>query len=125
MLLLPLTNIKMTKLNEKLSKTWTAQIYIAGQKETIEARLRFLVMAGACVTVEPARYIFTGGSEDGVRIGLIQYPRFEKPESDLAAFAVSIAKDLIETCNQLSASVVMPGETVWLYRAEKEGSKLP
>lgn len=108
----------------KTIKTWTATIFIAGQLSQIEAELRKWVMRGACVTLEPCRYIFKGGSEDGARIGIIQYPRFPKEELDLRDQAVCLARDLIVSLSQLSASIVMPDETIWIYSEDKPKSAL-
>ena len=111
-------------MNTKSVKTWTATIFIGGHLPTIEAALRTWVMVGACVTLEPCKYIFTGGAEDGARIGLINYPRFPKSTEELREQAISLAELLVGSTHQLSCSVVMPDETVWVYRPEKEASKL-
>lgn len=33
---------------------------------------------GACFTVTPSKFIYTGGEEDGFAIGLVNYPGFTK-----------------------------------------------
>lgn len=67
---------KMTTYETKSAPTWTATIFIAGQISEIEDEIRYFVLRGLCVTLEPCKYIFKGGSEDGAKIGLINYPRF-------------------------------------------------
>lgn len=111
-------------MNSETRPTYTAQIYIAGQVETIERELRTWAMKGACVTLEPVRYIFKGGVEDGVRIGFINYPRFPKAQCEITAEAIALAEHLIAACGQLSASVVCSDFTTWLYLPEKQQSKL-
>jgi hypothetical protein len=56
--------------------TFTAAIYIAGDLNAARATCRDFCMTSLCVTIEPVEFIYTGGSETGVRVGLINYPRF-------------------------------------------------
>lgn len=44
---------------------------------------------GLCVTVTPTEYIYKGGREPGVMVGLIRYPRF--PETDLWQHGMALA----------------------------------
>ncbi len=71
---------------------------------------------GLCVTVEPIEFIYTGGAEAGVRVGLINYPRFPAEVAEIMAKAEALALLLIERLFQHSASVVGPELTVWLSR---------
>lgn len=112
-------------MNTKSCKTWEAKIYIAGQIEAIEKVCReFTLRKGYCVTIEPLNFVYTGGMESGARIGIIQYPRFEKPIDDHKSLAQELAMLLIENCCQLSCSIVMPDKTIWIYSDKKENSKI-
>lgn len=71
---------------------------------------------GLCVTVEPVTYIYTGGEEEGVRVGLINYPRFPTGPRDLEEKAIALARMLLERLCQHSYSIVGPVETEWFSR---------
>lgn len=95
--------------------SYTVAIYIAGDLETARAVCRRHCMdVGLCVTVEPVEYIYTGGSETGVRVGLINYPRFPSKPADLMAMAEALAMLLKDALCQQSLSIVAPDKTVWL-----------
>lgn len=96
--------------------TYTVAIYLAGDLADARRICREFCMRGLCVTVEPIEFIYTGGAETGVRVGLINYPRFPaKPEAIFAA-AEELARVLIEGLHQHSASIVATDKTVWLSR---------
>lgn len=51
-------------------------IFIAGDFDEARDLCRaFCDEEGLCVTVTPTTYVYTGGEEDGVIVGLINYPR--------------------------------------------------
>ena len=104
--------------------TWTAQIYVAGNKARIEDICRKYCMdMGLCVTIEKLEFIYTGGAEGGVRIGLINYPRFSKPVADLEIRAESLGKLIAVDQSQISFSIVFPNRTAYFYRGDKGGPK--
>lgn len=95
--------------------TYTAAIYIAGDLTAARAICRQHCMdAGLCVTVEPVEFIYTGGSETGVRVGLINYPRFPAEPEGIFAKAEALAVLLKDALCQHSLSIVAPDKTVWL-----------
>ena len=95
-------------------ETFTAQIYMAGEIDTARAVLRSYVnVIGLCVTLEPVEFIYTGGLETGIRVGLINYPKYPKVPLDIRAQALDLARWLREQLCQHSFSVVMSDETVW------------
>jgi hypothetical protein len=84
-------------------------IYVAGDLSSSEQVCRRLAFpSGLCVTTESVKYIFGGGTEDGVRIGLIQYPPYPETENDLLDKAILIGKEVAEVNYQWSFSVVDP-----------------
>ena len=91
-------------------------IFIAGDRATATHLCRAFCMRGLCVSVTEADYVFTGGMESGVRVGLINYPRFIKQPAEIWGTAVELAKFLIEGLHQQSCTVVGPRETLWLSR---------
>lgn len=74
-------------MTNRVVKKWAVahkvEIYIAGDLAEATAICQdYCNKVGLCVTIEPTNYVFTGGQEMGVRVGLINYPRF--PTSRLA-----------------------------------------
>lgn len=103
-------------------KTQTAptiqyDIFIAGDLEQAKQVCREWCMEiGGCVTVEPVSYIYTGGEEAGVRVGLINYPRFPEHSEDIAMRAMDLAERLVTRLCQHSFSIVGPEATSWHSR---------
>jgi hypothetical protein len=100
--------------------TYTATIFMAGDYADAVRLCRQFCMTGLCVTVERAEFVYTGGAESGVRVGLINYPRFPSEPADLFAKAEALAEHLIEGLSQHSASIVASDRTVWLSRREQQ-----
>lgn len=94
--------------------TYQIQIYIAGELQQIQASLQEYVTVGCCVTVTPTKYVYTGGTETGAIIGLINYARFETPIVELNKHAFNIAEKLLKDCHQRSCSVVLPDKTYYI-----------
>lgn len=103
--------------------TWWANIYVglrvASSKVVYDVGDARAICAeyckcGLCVTVTPTTFVYTGGDEPGVIVGLINYPRFPKDEHELRVLAVGLADDLLRGLKQLRVSVQMPSLTVML-----------
>ena len=71
---------------------------------------------GLCVTVTPTRFVYTNGVEDGVAVGLINYPRFPSLMEDIEWHATTLASELMLSMKQLGVSVVFPDDTIWIHR---------
>ncbi|SCM73418.1 conserved hypothetical protein [uncultured Pleomorphomonas sp.] len=98
----------------KTAPTALVTIFIAGDYAVAKSICRrFCLDVGLCVTIEPTTYVYTGGCEDGVRIGLINYPRFPKETSEIVAVARLLAHALREGLAQHSFSIVGPDLTEW------------
>ncbi|MER9697612.1 hypothetical protein [Mesorhizobium sp. M0146] len=92
-------------------------IFIAGDIERAKQSCRsYCFGIGLCVTVEPVTYIYTGGEEAGVRVGLINYPRFPTDRDTLQRRARELAHQLMHDLFQHSYSIVGPEETEWFSR---------
>lgn len=101
----------------KIEPTIRYDIFIAGDYAEAKKICREWAMeVGACVTVEKVDFVYTGGEEAGVRIGLINYPRFPTTEEELGRKAREIADRLMNGLCQMSYSVVGPRETEWVSR---------
>jgi hypothetical protein len=75
--------------------TERVDIVIGGDVAAARAALREYCMKGLCVSLAPVEFIFTGGMESGVRVGLINYPRFPKPQGAIYVEAVALGEFLI------------------------------
>jgi hypothetical protein len=75
---------------------------------------------GCCVTVTPTEYIYTGGAETGVIVGLINYPRFPSTPEELTTKAVDLAQLLLNGLFQKSVTVQTPAQTLWFSQREEE-----
>lgn len=99
--------------------TYWADIFIGGSYETAVEACRDFCMDGLCVSVSPCDFVFTGGMESGVRIGLIRYPRFPHcSDEDINERAEELARFLIERLHQQSCTIVNPKETWWYSRRD-------
>jgi hypothetical protein len=95
--------------------SYPVSIFIAGA----EAEARRICRehcdeAGLCVTVTATEYVYTGGEESGVIIGLINYGRFPSEPEGIFARARELALKLIEGLGQESASIQAPDKTLWV-----------
>ena len=101
----------------KEEPAWSAFVYVAGDYNTSEMALRDICFpSGLCVTIEKVKYIFGGGSEDGVRVGLIQYPKFPESIECLMEKAEMIGKKLCEANFQFSFTIVSDDRNVYYSR---------
>lgn len=90
-------------------------IHIAGDyAEAKEVCQRYCDKVGLCVTVRHAAYVYTGGREDGVQVGLINYPRFPKDPHEIRMQAIRLAYLLRAELGQESCTIETPEQTIWL-----------
>lgn len=105
----------------KTERSMRFDIFIAGDLDQAKQVCREHCMAvGLCVTVEPISYIYTGGEEAGVRVGLINYPRFPTTLETLERTAIDLAHVLRERLFQHSFSIVGPEQTHWFSAREQQ-----
>lgn len=103
-----------------ISPTIRFDIFIAGDIAVAKQTCRqYCLEVGLCVTVEPVIFIYTGGEETGLRVGLINYPRFPTNHEDLELTAHALAGRLLNALCQHSFSIVGPHETFW-YSAREQ-----
>lgn len=107
----------MNPIVEKSIPSATVTIFIAGSIDQCKLLLaEAAAERGACWSVEPTEFIYTGGREVGCVVRSINYPRFPKSEVDLMEEGLQTARMLLVRMFQGSCSVVGPKETVWLSR---------
>lgn len=99
---------------------YPVSIFMAGDYEEAKTFCReFCDEVGLCVTVTKTSYVYTGGDEDGVIVGLINYPRFPSTHLEILTRAVRLAEKLRVALHQQSFTVQSPEGTVWYsYRPE-------
>lgn len=97
-------------------ESYSVDIHIAGNVEAAREICRRVCMEGLCVSLSTEDFIFTGGMESGVRVGLINYPRFPLAPLVILDKALRLAKELIVGLHQSSCCVVAPDYTIWLSR---------
>jgi len=97
--------------------SYPVSIFIAGDYDRARQICReFCMRVGACVTVTPTAFIYTGGEENGVIIGFINYPRFPDEPVNILSKAKTLAYDLMEGLCQHSYTIQTPTETHWHTR---------
>lgn len=107
-------------MKETIAPSCSIRIYMAGPLAEAEQVCReFCYDGGLCVTVTPTNYIYKGGEERGFIVGVINYPRFPLPASDLEARANSLANRLMERLFQTSFTLETPEQTKWYSRREE------
>ena len=68
---------------------------------------------GLCVTVTQTSFIYTGGEEYGIRVGLVNYPRFPVSEEKLLSIAHQLADYLRSMLYQKSYLIITPADVIW------------
>ena len=77
---------------------------------------------GLCVTLTETEYIYTRGSEKGIIVGLINYPRFPSSTEKIKQQALLIAEILMLNLEQYRVTVVFPDLTVMLSNPKLVGT---
>ena len=98
----------------KSAPAYKVEIFIAGMMEPASQICRsFCDEVGLCVTVTPISYVYTGGEEYGVIIGLINYPRFPKSQDEIYRTALKLARKLRSELGQGSFTIQDHKEAVF------------
>ena len=108
------------EISTKSAETYRAEIFIAGNRQVAVEACREYCLKGLCVTVTDCDFVYTGGMETGVSIGLINYPRFPSGKTDILSEAVSLGDFLIHKLHQSSCSIVADDKTIWLTRRDEK-----
>lgn len=107
-------------------QTCTINIFIAGDASDARRICRKQCMEiGLCVTVTPTEFIYTGGAEAGVCVGLVNYPRFPSTADELWQKARHIAEALRIGLCQWSYLLVGPDKSEWVSNRPEDVSHTP
>ena len=84
--------------------------------EVVDLCQEFVDRVGLCVNVQPNTYVYGGehgpsGSEPGVIIELINYPRFPSSERQLLDYGRALAAQCLDAFDQRRVSVMTPKNT--------------
>lgn len=105
----------------KQVKSCPIKIYIAGDYDkAVRSTKEYCDEFGYCVTVTPTTYVYTSGSELGVIIGLINYPRFPADYAEILRHAMAIAEKLRVDLEQESYSIETLESTIWYSYREND-----
>lgn len=80
----------------------------------------FCDKVGLCVTVTGTKYIYKDGNEDGIVVGLIQYPRFPKPNVEIDNLAIKLGSILMEKFKQNRITIETPNIMIMLEQEDLE-----
>lgn len=94
------------------ANSYPIKIYIAGDWNMAQQACREWAERGACVTVQKCEYIYTGGQESGIIVGMINYPPFKKTPDELIEEAKELANHLKERLHQNSYTIEAPDNTI-------------
>lgn len=112
---------KRGSMTEKTVPSFNVDIHMAGDiVHAGQIIQRYAAETGLCVTLTPQSFIYTGGREEGFKVGFINYPRFPKEPGEIVARATDLARNLLVQLGQHSYSIVTPLETTWVSRREQE-----
>lgn len=104
-------------MTETTTPTFNVDVHMAGDIGAAGLIIqRYAAETGLCITLAPQSFIYTGGREEGFRVGFINYPRFPKEPSEIVAKATDLARNLLIALGQHSYSIVTPIETTWYTR---------
>lgn len=103
----------------KEALSYSIRIYMAGDcARAVEIARYHCDENPWCVTISPTTYCYTGGTEEGFIVGLINYPRFPSLPDRMWLEAEAIAHRLCEALGQQSYSMEAPDRTVWVSHRE-------
>lgn len=97
--------------------THWAKTFIAADFDHAKQVLRrFCFDVSYCVTVDQTTYIYKGGEEKGIVVGLINCPRFPDEPGAIDNTAGIIADILMKQCGQKSYTIMTPEKTTYYSR---------
>lgn len=113
-------------MTEKVAPSFNVDIHMAGDINLAAGVIqRYAADTGMCISLTPQSFIYTGGREEGFKVGFINYPRFPKDPGDIVARARDLASVLRVQLGQHSYSIVTPIETIWVSRRPEDQTPTP
>lgn len=87
-------------------------------KDAMRVIREYVDEVGLGVTVTPTYFVYTGGDEPGIIIGLVNYPRFPKPETEVLAHASALANMLMTRFRQQRCTLETPATSYLMENPE-------
>jgi len=78
---------------------------------------------GLGLTIQKVDFVYTQGAEPGVKIGLINYPRFPKSSMQILVLAFDLATTLRIYCKQERITVITPNRSYLLEDVDSHAKK--
>lgn len=104
-------------ITERRCAAWSVTLYIGGSVDEIKSLLaRRAAVRGACWSVEPTEFIYSGGREAGAIVRQIAYARFPGSAEQALEDMLALGKWLMHETGQGSFSVLGPTESVFVSR---------
>lgn len=101
----------------RVEPTYRVEIFIGGDYEDAKRICRdYCTAVGLCVTVERTFFAYSFGGEDGIRIGLLNYPRFPAEPQSIRDHAAALGGLLMTGLSQGSYLIVTPEDSAWTSR---------
>lgn len=101
--------------------SYPVQIWIAGDHaDAIKHMEQHVQDHPYCVTITPSTYVHTSGTDAGLAVGLINYPRFPAEPDVIWAKAEQIAAYLCARLGQKSYTIQAPDKTVWFSHRQED-----
>jgi hypothetical protein len=107
--------IKTYQVTIYLGLEWTKKNKTFTYKDVKQEIQSFIDIAKFGVTLKETEFMYPGGREKGVEIGLINYPRFPLAEEEIKENAFKLAQFLLETYHQMRLSIVCSDKTYTLF----------
>ena len=95
-------------------------VYVAGSYEIAMVLLRSYCDKGFCVSVHKVDYVYKYGSEAGVAVKIINYPRFPSEKDELKQHALNIGRTLMNGLDQGSYTIIGPDRTYFFSRRDQD-----
>lgn len=106
---------------DRVCESFTVTLYIGGCITTAKAVLaRMAAETGACWSVEPTEFIYSGGRETGMAIRDLNYARFPRTVKAVEDRMAVVAVDLMDVLGQGSCSLVGPTQSRYLTRRKED-----
>lgn len=101
--------------------SFPVSLFIAGDYDkAVQSTREYCDKYPWCFTVTKTNYVYKDGQEDGVIIGLINYPRYTWTYDVIIQHAINLGKKLIVDLDQESFSIQDPYTTTWYSWREED-----
>jgi hypothetical protein len=104
--------------SEQWSKNIAVEEFSLYYERVTKICQEFCDEVGLCVHIQKVDYVYTQGSESGVKVGLINYPRFPKNHRRIINQALDLGRLLLIQCKQKRITVVAPDGSYLLENYE-------